>query len=135
MNGMLEVDLLRAAFGVSVVLAAAAIAGAALGRTSQRVIYLISILIGVGATAAWVLFALEPETKLALPAAGMTAALLAAVTAIGVRRGVWHAARIEAEIRRAEARLSSIVARDAKERAAELERVLARARAESMSLI
>ena len=135
MNGVLEVDILRAAFALSVVLAAATIAGASLGRISQRAVYLIALVLGAGATAGWVLFALDPRTKLALPAAGLTVALLAAVGSIGVRRGVWHAAKIEAEIRRAEARLKSIVARDADERAAELERVLARARAESLSLI
>jgi len=135
MHGVLEVDILRAALAISVVLVAAAIVGASLGRISQRAVYLIALVLGAATTAGWVLFVLDPRTKLALPAAGLTVTFLVAVASIGVRRGVWHAARIEAEIRRAEARLKSIVARDADERAAELERVLARARAESLSLI
>jgi hypothetical protein len=130
-----EVDILRVAFAVSVALAAIVIAGAALMHISQRVVYRVAMLIGVGATAGWILFALDPRTKLAVPAAGLTASLLATVAAIGVRRGMLHARTIEGEIDRAEARLGAIVARDAEERAAELERVLARARAESISLI
>ena len=44
-------------------------------------------------------------------------------------------AQVEGEIARAEARLAALVTKGADERAAELERVLARARAESLSLI
>src|SRR5919198_677443 len=51
------------------------------------------------------------------------------------RRGIVHAAKVDREIELAKRRLAEIVARDAEERAAELERVLARARAESLSLI
>src|SRR6266545_3658450 len=52
-----------------------------------------------------------------------------------LRRGLLHGRRIDAAIRQAEQRLVAVVARDAEDRAAELERVLARARAESISLI
>jgi hypothetical protein len=135
MDAVGEADILRAAFAVSVVLAAIVIAGAALNRISLRVVYRVDVLIAAGATIGWALFALDPRTELAVPAAGLTASLLAAVAAIGVRRGVLHAQVIGGEVKKAEARLEAIVARDAEERAAELERVLARARAESLSLI
>ena len=135
MDSVGEADTLRVAFAVSVVLVAIVIAGAAFVRISQRVVYSVAMLIGAGATAGWVLFALDPRTKLAVPAMGLTASLLAAVAAIGVRRGVLHARTIDGAIDKAEARLEAIVARDAEERASELERVLARARAESLSLI
>jgi hypothetical protein len=134
MNGVHEVDILRVAFAASLVLAAIAIAGAALDRISERVLYGIALVVAGGALAGWVLFALDPQTALAVPAEGLTASLLAAVAAIGVRRGALRARRIEGEIERAEARLARIVARGADERSAELERVLARARAESLSL-
>jgi len=135
MNGVHEVDILRAVFAASLVVAAISVAGAALDRISQRVVYGIALVTAGGALAAWVLFALDPGTALAVPAGGLTASLLAAVAAIGVRRAVSHARRIEAEIERAEARLARVVARGADERSAELDRVLARARAESLSLI
>jgi DNA repair exonuclease SbcCD ATPase subunit len=135
MNGVSEIDILRVAFAVSLLLAAVSVAGAALDRISQRVVYGFATVVGAGALAGWLLFALDPRTALAVPAGGLTASLLAAVAAIGVRRATLHGRRIEAEIARAEARLATVVARGGDERSAELERVLARARAESLSLI
>jgi hypothetical protein len=135
MGSVHEADILRIAFAISVVVAAGAIAGAALNRIGRRAIYGAAGLIAAGATAGWVLFALDPHTEHAVAAAGLTVSLLATVGARAVRRGVLHARTIEADIARAEARLAAVVARDAEERAAELDRVLARARAESRSLI
>jgi len=135
MNAVDKVDIVQVAFAVSLVVAGIALAAAALDRVSERVLQGIAMAIGVGALAGWVLFALDPGTALAVAAAGLTASLLAAVAAIGVRRGVEHSRRIEAEIERAENRLARVVARGADERSAELDRVLARARAESLSLI
>ena len=135
MGGVNEVDILRVAFAISIVLAAIALVGAALGRLSQRAVFAITAAVGSAALAGWVLFALDPRVALAVPAAGLTTSLLAALAAVIVRRGVVHARRVEAEIAKGEARLGAVLARDADERAAELERVLARARAESLSLI
>jgi len=93
-----EVDILRVAFAISIVLAAIAIAGAALGRISHRAGYGVAATVALGAVVGWILFALDPRAELAIPAAGLTTSLLAAVAAIGVRRGVLHARTIEAEI-------------------------------------
>ena len=132
---MHEVDAMRALFAAGVVLAAVAITGAVLERVSERVLYAIVGVLGAAATTAWVLFALDPSTGLGVPAGGLTLCLLVAVGAIGVRRGIHHARRVEREITRAEARLAAQVGQGADERAAELDRVLARARAESLSII
>src|SRR3954451_2381862 len=130
-----EVDVMRIVFALGVVLAAVAVVGATLERASERLLYGIIGVLGALATAAWILFALDPSTALAYPAAGLTLCLLVAVGAVGIRRGIFHARKVEGEIARAEARLTAQVTRGADERAAELERVLARARAESLSLI
>jgi hypothetical protein len=135
MGGVNEADILQVAFAISIVLAGIALAGAALDRLSERAVFGITAAIGAGALAGWVLFALDPRAELAVAAAGLTTSLLAASGAIVVRRGVVHARRIDAEIEKGEARLDAVLARGADERAAELERVLARARAESLSLI
>jgi hypothetical protein len=135
MNAVDKVDIVQVAFAVSLVVAGIALAAAALDRVSERVLQGIAMAIAVGALAGWVVFALDPGTALAVAASGLTASLLAAVAAIGVRRGVEHSRRIEVEIERAENRLARVVARGADERSAELDRVLARARAESLSLI
>jgi hypothetical protein len=135
MDRVLKVDLMRALFAAGLVLASAAIAGAVLGKISERAITAIVAILGALSVAGWVLFALDPSTGLGLPAGGLTLCTLIAVGAIGVRRGTFHARKIEREITRAEARLAAQVTQGADQRAAELERVLARARAESLSLI
>src|SRR3954463_13010597 len=129
-----EVDVMRIVFALGVLLAAVAVVGATLERASERLLYGIIGGLGAIATAAWILFALDPSTALAYPAAGLTLCLLVAVGAVGIRRGIFHARKVEGEIARAEARLTAQVTRGADERAAELERVLARARAESLAL-
>ena len=135
MNVVDRVDVFRIAFAASLVLAAGVIARSALARVSQRWILGAASVIGAAATAAWVVFALDPRGALAVSAAGLTVSLLATLTAIAVRRGVLHGRTIDAAIGQGEERLVAVVARDAEDRAAELERVLTRARAESISLI
>ena len=135
MDRVHAVDVMRIVFAAGVVLAAVAVVGATLERVSERALYGIVGALGAGSVAAWILFALDPSGDLAYPAAGLTLCLVVAVGGIGIRRGIFHARKVEREIVRAEARLAAQVARGADERAAELERVLARARAESLSLI
>src|SRR3954468_23565289 len=130
-----EVDVMRIVFALGVLLAAVAVVGATLEHASERLLYGIIGALGAIATAAWVLFALDPSADLAYPAAGLTVCLVLAVGAIGIRRGIFHARKVEGEIARAEARLAAQVTRGGDERAAELERVLARARAEALSLM
>ena len=135
MDRVHAVDVMRIVFAAGVLAAAVAVVGATFERVSERALYAIVAAVGAAATAAWVVFALDPSGDLAYPAAGLTLCLAVAVGGIGIRRGIFHARKVEGEIVRAEARLAAQVAKGADERAAELERVLARARAESLSLI
>ena len=89
--------------------------------------------IGVCATAAWVAFAFEPGTGLAIAATGLVACLVAAVAP-------GHQPRPRRALARSTARSSArrrssteVVQRGAPWRATELERTLARARADSLS--
>jgi hypothetical protein len=70
-----------------------------------------------------------------IPAVGVTLALGAELAAMKVQTLQAGRRRSEDQLSRAEARLNSLVGREAEERAAELERTLARARAESTSLL
>jgi hypothetical protein len=135
MDRVHAVDVMRIVFASGVVAAAAAVVGATFGRLAERALYAIVGAVGAAATVAWVVFALDPSGDLAYPAAGLTLCLAVAVGGIGIRRGIFHARKVDNEIVRAEARLAAQVAKGADERAAELERVLTRARAESLSLI
>jgi hypothetical protein len=135
MDALDKVDILRIGAASGVGFAALVLAGAAFARIPTRAIYAAALLLGAGAATAWALFVLDPTREIGIAAAGVTAAALVAVAAIGVRRGAIRARDLEAFAKTAEARLQKVIERDAEERAAELERVLARARAESLSVI
>ena len=122
-------------FAASVVAAGAALALAARNRVSRRVLLGVAGAIGAVALAAWVAFALSPQTSLAASAAGLTASLLAAVGALGVQWGVSRALQLADSVAEASETLQALIDKDARDRAVELERVLARSRADAMSLI
>jgi hypothetical protein len=122
-------------FALGLVLAAAALAGAVTTRVGRRALVGIGGLTAALAVAAWVGFALEPGAELALSAAGSTAALLVSLAAIPLRGALERAHRIDEELANAERRLREVVEREVETRGAELERTLARARADSLSLL
>jgi hypothetical protein len=123
------------AFAVCIVVAAVALAAAATGRIARRTILAAAGGIGVLGVAAWVAFALEPSGTLAVAAGGILACLLATLGALAVDRALARSGRIEAQFSAAERRLQAVIDREATERAAELERTLARARADAASLL
>jgi hypothetical protein len=129
------VDAVRIGFAAAVVVVAASLAAVALGRASRRTLAALSVLLGLGAVAAWVAVAVDPRVETVIPAVGVTLALGAELAAMKVQTLQAGRRRSEDQLSRAEARLNSLVAREAEERAAELERTLARARAESTSLL
>lgn len=123
------------AFAAAVVLASLSLLGAAFDRVSRRFLIAGAGLLGVAAVAAWIVFGVRPGTSLAVVAAGVTLAFVAQLAAIKLQRLLRASGRVDEQLARAQARLSTLVAREADERAAELERTLARARADSASLL
>lgn len=120
-------------FAAAVVVAGASLAATALERASRAMLLAAAGAIGIAALAAWVAFALSPSTALAISATGLVACLLLPVGALALRRGLARGRAIDEEIERAKAELAA-VARDAvATRSADLERTLARARADSLS--
>src|SRR5207248_5013509 len=65
----------------------------------------------------------------------MTLAFAAQLVAVRLRDLLRAAGRVDEQLARAQGRLNALVAREAEERTAELERVLARARADSSSML
>lgn len=120
-------------FGAAAVVVAVSYVLAALGRLAPRVAYGLAILIGAGAAAAWVAFGFEQDLALGVSAGGLTVAALAEAATVAVSRLVTRGRALNADFERAEARLTEVIERQSAERAAELERTLARARAESSS--
>jgi hypothetical protein len=122
-------------FAAGVVVAATALAGAALERFGRRALVALAVLVAGMATGAWVSFALQSGREVAVAAGGLTVCAAAVVAGIGVLQAVARGRRIEQQLAEAEGRLRGVVERDTESRAAELERTLARARAESVSLL
>jgi len=129
------VDAVRIGFAVAVVVAAASLAAAALGRAPKRLLAAGAALLAAGAVAAWLAVGFDPRLELVVPAIGITLAFAAELAAMKLQGLVAQSRRSEDQLARAQARLTSLVAQEARERAVELERVLSRARAESTSLL
>src|SRR5687767_11636064 len=134
MRGIDEVRIFEALFAIGIVTSALTLLAAA-RRLSRRLVEGAAAALALAATAAWIAFALSPGERLALSAAGLSTCLLAALAAFPLRRAAASAERVDAELRAAEARLHEVVERETLASAAQLERVAARARAESVSTL
>jgi hypothetical protein len=129
------VDALRIGFAVAVVIAAGSLAAAALGRAPRSALRGLAVALALGAAAAWVGVAFDPRVETVIPALGISLAFAAELAALKLGDLLAGTRRVEDQLHRAEARLTSLVAREAEERARELEHTLARARADSTSLL
>jgi hypothetical protein len=124
-------------FAVAAAVAALALTGAALRFLNRSVLALLSSAILVGAVAGWASYALRHShpRELAVAAGGLTVSAFAAAVSLVVAWTLARAADTDAHVAAAQERLREQVDREARERAAELERTLARARADSVSLL
>jgi hypothetical protein len=122
---------------VAIGVAALALAGAALRLFGRVVLLLLGLLVLGGAAGGWVMFALRHNhpRELALAAGGLTGAALACGASLVVAWALARATDTEAHVAAAQERLQEIVDHEAADRAEELERTLARARADSVSLL
>jgi hypothetical protein len=120
-------------FAAAIVVLAASFAAGAMGRLSGRAASAVAALLGSAAVAAWIAFALEPELSLGVAAAGLSVCTLAEVGAYALARLVRRGRTLDADYARAEQRLADLIDTESRKRAAELERTLARARADSAS--
>src|SRR5437016_12529652 len=89
--------------------------------------------LGLGATAGWVVFAFDVDRGTAVAAGGLTVCFAAALLTIPLRSGLARSRRANEELDAAETALRELVERETAKRADELERTLARARADSSS--
>jgi hypothetical protein len=124
-------------FAAGVGVAGLALAGATL-RFLPRSGLLALALLELGLTlAAWVTFALSHDhaRALAVSAGGLVGCLLAAAASLLLQRAFARTDAMDANLAETQAALRALVAREAAETAAELERALARARADSVSLL
>ena len=129
------VTIVQIVFAAAAALAVLSLGGAVLDRIGHRALVGFAELLGLTAAAAWVSFGFRPQASLAVAAGGMTVAFAAALVAVKLRTLLRAARRVDDQLSRAQARLHALVAKEADDRSAELERTLARARADSVSLL
>jgi hypothetical protein len=129
------VTIAQIVFAAAAALAVLSLAAAVYDRIGHRALVALAAVLGLTAGAAWVSFGLRPQTNLAAAAGGITVAFAAALVAVKLRTLLRSVRRMDEQLSRAQARLHALVAKEADERSAELERALARARADSVSLL
>ena len=126
---------MQIAFAATACAAELTLLGVAFDRVQHRLLVALAALTGVAAVAAWVGFGLRPGTDTATAAGGITVAFVALLAAVKLRDLLRSARRFDDQLARAQGRMNSLIAREADERNAELERTLARARADSASIL
>src|SRR2546430_356428 len=126
---------MQIAFAVAAGVAAATLLAVAFDRIQRRALVVLAVLAGLAAVAAWVGFGLRRGTSTATAAGGITIAFVAQLAAVKLRDLLRTARRFDDQLARAQGRINSLIAREADERNAELERTLVRARADTASIL
>jgi hypothetical protein len=124
-------------FAVGICIAALMLLGAAAHKASRGLLTTAAVLELAAATATWLVFALRHShpRELAVAAAGLTACALVVGAAQLLQRALAQAAAFDAHLAGGRAGIRAVIDQEAAERTAELERTLARARADSVSLL
>jgi hypothetical protein len=131
-----ELELIaQIAFVAAAALTTLSLLGVVLDRAPRQAIVGGAVVLGLAAAATWVAFGLQPERGIAVAAGGITLAFGAQLGAVKLREILRASHRLDEQLARAQARLGTLIAREAEERGVELERTLARARADSISLL
>ena len=135
MGPMVLTTVFDIVFAAGVGVAALALAGAALRFLPRSALAGLAAFELGSALAAWLALALSHDhaRELAVAAGGLTGCLLATSAALLLQRALVRTDAMDANLEEAQTTLRALVARETAENAAELERSLARARADSVS--
>ena len=120
-------------FVAAAVVAGALLAATAVERVRRRVLIAVVTSLGAATAAGWVAFALRPSRDLAVAATATAACLVASLGAVALRRGIIRSRAVDSDLARLRGELNEIVERELRQRGAELEHALARARADAIS--
>jgi hypothetical protein len=122
-------------FAGGVVLAALTLAGAALHRGATSMLAASAVLEACAAVGIWIAFALRHDRPLAVAAGGLTVCTIATGAALLLRRALRRVAAVDARLAEAQVDLLASVEREKTTLGKELQLTLARARADSRSLL
>ena len=126
---------MQIAFAAAAGVAALTLLGVVFDRIRRRALVVLAVAAGLATVAAWVGVGLRPGTNTAVAAGGITVAFIAQLAAVKLRDLLRTARRVDDQLARAQGRMNSLIAREADERTAELERTLVRARADTASIL
>jgi len=126
-------EVLELVFAVAVVVVFASGVAAVYARVSRTTLVACAALIGAAAAVAWISFALDPSREVAVTAGGLTVCAALQLSVVFLGRLVERALQVDRRLAEAEARFDALVSTEVEARAAELERTLSRARADSLS--
>jgi hypothetical protein len=126
-------EVLELVFAGAVLAVFAAAAAVVLGRISRSALRALVGALCAAAVAGWVVFALEPQADVAVAAGGLTACAALGIGLLALRELLRRERDLEGQLEEARERLESIVRKETETRAAELERTLALARAQSLT--
>ena len=128
-------EVLELVFAGAVVAVFASAGAAVFGRISRATVFALAAVVSVAAAAGWVLFALDPSRELAVAAGGLTVCAALELATLVLLRLVERAREADRKLDEAETRFDAVVAAEVEARAGELERTLARTRADSLSAL
>ena len=131
---MLE-NALQAAFAAGVVVSALSLCLAALTPIRVRVLLLVAGVLGLAAVAGWIVFAFRPERDIAIAAGGLLMTAAAAAGAAALARATRRLRTDEATFTRARETIDRMIAEETEQVSADLQRWIARVRADSLSLL
>jgi hypothetical protein len=133
MKAVSAVSILQMVCAIAIVLAVVSLALASFARGMIWAAIAFSVAIALLAVASWVVVVLRPSNDVVISAGGATAAFAASVGAIAMAIGVERGRQIERELERGRMQLRSLIDNETRQRVGELDRILARARADSSS--
>jgi hypothetical protein len=128
-------SVFQAIFAGAALLVAASFVVVLLRPVPSNVLKAGSIACAVAALGAWVAFVFAPSVGLGAAAAGLTLCGLAELGALELAGALERRQAVEQDIVHAEGRLARVIEEENERRAAELNRTLARARADASSLL
>jgi hypothetical protein len=126
-------EVLELVFAGAVVVVFASALAVVYGRVSSRTSVALAAFLGAAAAVSWISFALEQSREVAVAAGGITVCAVLQLGVVVLRRLVAQARQVDRRLAEAEDRFDALVSAEVEARAAELERTLSRARADSLS--
>jgi hypothetical protein len=126
-------EVLELVFAGAVLAVFGAAALVVLGRISDSALRALGAFLSAAAVVSWVAFALEPQRDVAVAAGGLTVCAVLGIGLLALRGLLKRERDLQGQLESAREQLESVVRRETETRAAELERTLALARAQSLT--